>query len=130
MENSLPIHDIKPFVQIPDYSMYLFYLIICVGSLVLGLGLLYLYKYFKHKNNSKEQEYKALLQNLDYNDSKTSAYTISKYGRLLAKSERSIRLIEQLHKELEPFKYKKNIPTPLPKNIIVAVERFLESLDV
>jgi Tfp pilus assembly protein PilO len=126
----LKIHDIKPIIEIPSYSYEIYILsIVLVVLLVLLVGF-FIYRYFKNKQNTKEKEYYNILKNIDFKDSKNSAYTISKYGRYLAKSERQIKLINELHHNLEEFKYKKHIDKEIPLNIKSQFDRFLESLDV
>ena len=84
----LEIHDIKPIVQIPDFTIYIYYGLI-VSSFIFFLIILYFtYKVFKKKAISKEKEYFSILNNIDFSNTKESSYIISRYGRLLAKSER------------------------------------------
>lgn len=126
----LKIHDIKPIVEIPSYSFYI-YLGLIVLAIMFFLFVVYmLYRYLKTKRNTKQKEYLNILKNLDFTDPKNTAYTISKYGRLLAKSDRQIKLIEELHHELEAYKYKKTIDKNISSNIKSQFERFMESLDV
>lgn len=129
-QNQLPINDIKTIVEIPDYSIYIYY-----GFIILGLALFlafvyFIYNYFKAKKNSLEKEYFSVLKNINLEDQKRSAYTISKYGPLLVKEERQQRLFEELNYNLEEFKYKKIIEKKIPNSIKLQYETFLESLDV
>jgi hypothetical protein len=130
IENQLKINDIKTIVEIPDYSIYFYYGLIILGICITVAGLYFLYNYFVSKKHSKEKEYFSILKNLDLNHQKKSAYTISKYGRLLVKEERQQRLFEELHHSLEAFKYKKTIDQKIPNSIKLKYETFLESLDV
>jgi len=125
----LKINDIKPIVDIPDYSIYIYYFFILLVILLIVFVVYSLYRYFKY-NNTQEKEYLEILNNLDFNDPKQTAYDISHYGRILAKSERSMRLIAELHHDLEEFKYKKNIDQNIPTNIKAKFDTFLGSLDV
>lgn len=126
----LKIHDIKSLQTIPDHSVYLYYFLICFG-VFLSLALVYfIYRYIKRDKNSLEKQYYNVLENIDFNDPKKAAYDISKYGRLLAKSERENTLINDLYHELEEFKYKKDIGRNIPKSIKGKFETFMESLDV
>lgn len=126
----LKINDIKPIVDIPDYSIYIYYSLILLVTLFVLFIIYFIYKYFKEKNNKQDKEYLNILKNLDFSNPKQTAYSISYYGRILAKSERSHRLIEELHHELEDFKYKKHIPQNIPQNIKAKFDIFLGSLDV
>jgi cbb3-type cytochrome oxidase subunit 3 len=129
-QNQLQINDIKTIVQIPDYSIYIYYgLIILIIGFVVAF-LYFIYNYFKSKRFSKEKEYFAILKSVDFSKEKQTAYDISKYGRLLIKDERQQRLFEELYQSLEEFKYKKNIDKKIPNTIKLQHETFLESLDV
>jgi len=126
----IEIHDIKPIVEIPDMSIYIYYgLIFLIVILVLALGY-FLYAFLKPKKRTLESKWYEKLQNIDLKDTKNAAYAISKYGQLLAKDEREIRLIEELNEELFPYKYKKSINEQLSPNIQNKYRIFLETLDV
>jgi len=106
-ENQLQINDIKTIVEIPDFSIYLYYGLIIISFCIVLALIYFVYNYFKSKKHSPEKEYLSILKNIDLKNQKKSAYTISKYGRLLVKDERQQRLFEELHHSLEEFKYKK-----------------------
>lgn len=129
-QNQLQINDIKTIVEIPDYSIYFYYGLIILGFSIFLASLYFVYNYFKSKKHSLEKEYLFILKNIDLSNQKNSAYTISKYGRLLVKDERQKRLFEELHNSLEEFKYKKTIDKKIPNTIRLQYETFLESLDV
>jgi len=129
-QNQLQINDIKTIVEIPDYSICFYYGLIILGFSIFLASLYFVYNYFKSKKHSLEKEYLFILKNIDLSNQKNSAYTISKYGRLLAKEERQKRLFEELHNSLEEFKYKKTIDKKIPNTIKLQYETFLESLDV
>ncbi len=124
------IYDIKPIVAIPDVSIYLYYLSICLVILFILAVIFFTYKFIKPKPKSKENEYYKNLENLDFNNLKQSAYDISKYGRLLAKDSRQILLMDELCQELSIYKYKKNLPVDFDKNIKAKFNIFMESIDV
>lgn len=129
-ESQLKINDIKTIVEIPDFSIYLYYGLIILGLCIVFALFYFIYNYFKSKKHSSQKEYFAILKNVDLSEQKSSAYTISKYGRLLVKEERQQRLFEELHHSLEEFKYKKTIDKEIPNTIKLQYETFLESLDV
>jgi len=126
----IKINDIKPIVEIPDVSIYLYYGVVFAG-VVLTLAIFFgIYKFFQPKKRTKEYEYYQKLQNIDFTQSKQSAYDIVKYGRLLAKEERSIRLIEELSESLLQYKYQKNVPEVIDHDIQAQFLVFMESIDV
>jgi hypothetical protein len=126
----IKIHDIKPIVTIPDISIYLYYLSICLSLLFILTIIFFVYKFMKPKSKSKEYEYYKNLQNIDFNHVKQSAYDISKYGKLLAKESRQIQLIDDLCDELSLYKYKKEIPRDFDKKIKTKFSLFMESIHV
>ena len=126
----IDIHDIKPIVEIPDISIYFYYglivLLITLGSIVL----FFIYKFFKPKKRSEEYKYYEILQNIDFKNTKKTAYDISKYGRLLAKDEREKRLILELVELLSIYKYKKETKSTISNEIKTKFQIFMESIDV
>lgn len=127
--NELKIHDIKNLVEIPDISFYIF-LILCIlaGLIILAL-LFFIYKFFKNRKNNRRKEYFQILKDLDFTNSKHTAYTITKYSRLLVSNEREEKLCLELIEELEQYKYKKDVNN-LSVEAKSMFERFMDSLDV
>ena len=126
----LKINDIKPIVQIPDFTIYIYYSLIVVCFLVFMIIIYYIFKLFKKSEISKEKKYFNILKNIDFKDTKKASYLISKYGRLLANSEREKRIIDDIHSSLEMYKYKKNIQSEISIDIKNQFEIFMDSLDV
>jgi len=126
----IKIHDIKPIVKIPDYSIFFYYTIIAMLFLFFCLFIYYLYKFFKPKNKTQEMKWYEILSNLDFNDTKNTAYKITKYGTYLATDERQKRLIEELTNELSNYKYKKEIQNSFSSNIKTKFSIFMDTLDV
>jgi len=109
MENEL--RDIKPLLEIPDSSYYLFLALILVGVVVLFALLTFLFKKFwiNRKVNMKKV-YLEALKNLDWSETKKSAYLATELGRKLATEERTKEIYNQLLPLLEAYKYKKEVP--------------------
>jgi len=126
----LNIHDIKPLVQIPDYSIYFYYAFIIIGILVSLFCIYLVYNYFYKRKNSQAKEYYKILKNIQFNNPKQDAYTITTYSRLLATDERSQKLLDELLESLQPYKYKKNVPKNFTKEIEAKFTTFMDSLDV
>lgn len=126
----IKIHDIKPIVEIPDFSVYLYYGLIFLVCIVFCIIIYAVYSFFKPKSKTQEMHWYEKLKNLDFSNIKQTAYDISKYGRYLAKEERQIRLIEELTNELTSYKYKKEIPPKLTQEIQSKFNIFMETLDV
>jgi hypothetical protein len=127
--NELKIHDIKDIFEIPDYSIFMFYSLIFLGLLVLLLIILFIIRYFKNKKPNKRKEYFQILKDIDYSQSKSSAYTISRYIRLLAKNERENILADELIELLQEYKYKKDVKQ-IDDNIKAKLSIFMDVVDV
>jgi hypothetical protein len=107
----IPLHDIKPLVEIQDYSLYYFSAVVIVGSFIV-LALLYLvYRYLKHKNkvNTRKEYYKKL-EAINLKDTKKAAYELTKYGLIFADdNSRNAKTYEELIDHLAQYKYKKEV---------------------
>lgn len=125
----IKIHDIKGLVDIPDFSFYIYSILWILGSALLFIFVFLLYKYFDNKSKNRRKAYYKILKELDLNDSRNSAYLITKYARLLSQSDREKKLSHELIDELENFKYKKEIK-PLSDEVKILFGRFMDSVDV
>jgi len=128
MEN-IKIHDIKSLVEIPDFSIYIYILLISVAVFLVLLVLFLIYKIIKNRKKDFRKEYFKILEEIDFQDSKQCAYTITKYARLLAVSQREKKLAEELIDELEQYKYKKDVKE-IDEDIKILFSRFMDSVDV
>lgn len=128
MEN-IKIHDIKSLVEIPDFSIYIYILLISVAIFLVLLVLFLIYKIIKNRKKDFRKEYYKILEEIDFQDSKQCAYTITKYTRLLAVSQREKKLAEELIEELEQYKYKKDVKE-IDEDIKILFSRFMDSVDV
>lgn len=126
----IKIHDIKPIVEIPDFSIYIYYGLIFLFCVLVCVILYFLYKFLKPKEKSQDMIWFEKLQDLDLKNIKNAAYGISKYGRYLAKDERQIRLIDELVKELSEYKYKKEIPSEFTQEVKTKLSIFMDTIDV
>lgn len=102
------LRDIKPLLEIPDHSFYLYWGLIGFFSL-LGLGILFFVvkKFWENRKINLAKVYLERLKQIDWEDSKHAAYEATKYARLLATDERRKELFSQLEPMLERYKYKK-----------------------
>jgi len=102
------LRDIKPLLEIPDNSYYIFW-----GSVIFGIMLLLFILFFvakklwENRKANLAKGYLAKLKEIDWKDTKKSAYEATHYARLLATDERREKLFEQLEPMLEQYKYKK-----------------------
>lgn len=123
------LHDIKELERIPDNSIFIFSILVFLAILVLLLITFFIIKLFKNRKTNDRKKYYEILKNIDFNDSKKSAYDITKYARLLASNDREKRLCEELIEELENYKYKKNVDD-IDNSIKTKYSVFMDALDV
>ncbi len=107
----IPLHDIKPLVEIPDYSIYYFSLLIVVGVVLIATLLFFLWRFWSHRNrnNVRKNDFKAL-QGVDFGDAKAAAYAITRYGYTFRNDgARQREAFENLLARLAPYKYRKTV---------------------
>ena len=104
------LKDIKPLLEIPDNSMYLYWGLIVLAVLIV-LSLVYFVgkKLWKQRKINLAKGYVEKLKAIDWKDPKKSAYDATHYARLLATDDRRKELFSQLEPLLEQFKYKKEV---------------------
>jgi hypothetical protein len=107
---SQQLRDIKPLLEIPDNSYYIYWGLISF-ALLLGLILLFFIakKLWENRKVNLAKGYLEALKKIDWNDTKKSAYEATYYARLLATDERRKELFSQLEPMLEKYKYKKEV---------------------
>ena len=109
-DNNNTLRDIKPLLEIPDNSFYIYWGLIGFGIL-LGLAVLFfvLKRVWQMRRANLAKEYLASLKAIDWQDAKSSAYQATHYARLLATDARREKLFEQLVPLLDQYKYKKEV---------------------
>ena len=107
---SAQLRDIKPLLEIPDSSYYIYWgLITFISLLVVGMLFFVAKKLWDNRKLNLEKGYLEAIKNIDWVDSKKSAYEATHYARLLAIDERRKELFSQLEPMLEKYKYKKEV---------------------
>ena len=107
---TVQLKDIKPLVEIPDNSFYLYSGLILLAVVIVGaLGYFLYTKIVFRKKINLEKTYLEALDTIDWSSPKKAAYKATHYGRLLATDERRQELFSQLLPLLEKYKYKKEI---------------------
>ena len=107
----IPLHDIKPLMEVPDNSFVLLGGIIIVATLLLSGGLYLLYKFVKSRQtlNLRKVHFDALGK-VDFSDPKKAAYAITDHGRIFADdSERLREAYDNLVVRLNRYKYRKSV---------------------
>ncbi|WP_024954853.1 hypothetical protein [Sulfurospirillum arcachonense] len=110
------LRDIKGLISIEDYSLYIFIIIVFLALIVLY----FLIKKIVLKKRAKDpiKIAKKELKNLDLEDTKTSAYTLSKYAPLLSEEDFAY---------LKKYKYKKNIEE-FSNEDLEKIKRFIDGI--
>ncbi len=107
----IPIHDIKPLVEVPDNSFAIFITVVVLGVILLAVVIYFLYRHFlkAKKINLRKVNFEAL-KNIDFTEPKKAAYEITKYGLIFENdSERIYEAYHNLNSKLTPYKYKKEV---------------------
>jgi len=104
------LRDIKPLLEIPDNSFYIYWGMIGFGILLILVILFFIFKkLWENRKINLAKEYLARLKAIDWSESKKAAYEATYYARLLATDERRKELFSQLEPMLEKYKYKKEV---------------------
>jgi len=107
------LRDIKPLLEIPDSSYYLFLSLVflCV-AFVFAIVVFLLKKFWKKKKVNMQKVYFEQFKNLDWTNVKQSAYMATELGRKLTlKDERAKEIYNQLIPMLASYKYRKEVPS-------------------
>jgi len=109
--NEIQIHDIKPLMEIQEYSFYYFLALLSLATVIV-LGLLYLlFRWFRNRNKFNiRAEHLKLLKSVNFDSAKESAYQMTLYGAIFKEdSERHMKAYDELVALLEEYKYKKTV---------------------
>ncbi len=105
----IPLHDIKPLMEVPDSSFTTLMVIAVIMSAIFAGGTYLFYRFIESKKKVyyRKAHYKAL-KKVDFRDPKRAAYAITEHGRIFAEdSERLNEDYLNLVSRLEVYKYKK-----------------------
>ncbi len=127
----IPLHDIKPIVEVQEYS---FYYLLGVIALVIALacGIAYfLYVWYKKRNAFNERKHNIKqINSLDLSDTKNSAYAITSYGYIFKDdSPKHAEIFKNLTERLEDYKYKKSVKA-FDDETLRCIELYKGMLDV
>ena len=129
--SAIQLHDIKPILEVQEYSLYYFVaLILLVFFLLLGFAYIF-YKNFKAKKRfSLRKEHHERLKLLDLSKTKDAAYSISLYGQTFKNdSLRHTEMYENIQSKLESYKYKKSVEA-FDANTLKSIELYRGMIDV
>ncbi len=104
------LRDIKPLLEIPDSSYYIYWgLIDFAILLVAGILFFVAKKLWDNRKINLAKGYLEAMKKIDWKETKKSAYEATHYARLLATDERRKEIFSQLEPLLEQYKYKKEV---------------------
>lgn len=107
---SSQLRDIKPLLEIPDSSYYIYWGLIIFSTLLVSAILFFIArKLWDNRKVNLAKGYLEALKKIDWKDPKKSAYAATHYAKLLATDERSKEIFSQLEPMLEQYKYKKEV---------------------
>lgn len=127
----IPLHDIKPLMEVPDSSLTFLLLGLFVVTLLVVGGVYLFYQRFKQSKqvNLRKQHYRAL-KDVDFKTPKEAAYQITEHGRFFAEdSPRLKETYENLVERLESYKYRLEV-APIDDESRSYYKIYLEMIDV
>ncbi len=127
----IPLHDIKPLLEIQEYSFYYLLGLSAVAAFIV-IAVIYLaLKWFKNRNAFNiRKEHQRLLNAVDLNDAKKAAYDITFYGNTFSDDgQRHSEMYKNIIDRLEPYKYKKEVDA-IDSEVIGYIELYRGMIDV
>jgi LPXTG-motif cell wall-anchored protein len=122
-EQPLKLRDIRPIVDVPDHSLWLFTALIAGALLLLAALVFWFLRRRKKQVDPKRQEALKRLNALDFTDTKSAVYDFSLLGHYVATPETESTFRELLA-ELEIYKFKKEVP-PLDAALKAKMQEFI-----
>jgi len=104
------LRDIKPLIEIPDSSYYMYWgLIIFLSLVIFGIVIFAINYFWTHRKINLAKGYLSALKAIDWSQSKEASYEATHYARLLATDEEKEALFIALEEKLVAYKYKKDV---------------------
>lgn len=111
------LKDIRPPVEVPDYSLWLFLAIVALLLMIVASIAYWLYKrrarrpILRRRRKDPMQIAKEMLEHIDFHDAKSAVYAFDEYLPVLIGDDVDKRQrFEAIKKRLERYKYKKEVP--------------------
>lgn len=127
----LKLHDIKPLLEVQEYSLYYLILSVVFGVVVVFGTVFLLWRWWKSrsKENIRLDHFK-ILEGLDLDNAKESAYALTHYGATFRDdSSRHSEMYKNLVTRLQKYKYKKDVE-PFDKEVLGYIELYKGMIDV
>ena len=123
------LKDIKPLMEIPDSSFYIYWGLIIFASLVFLTVLFFVVKkILVNRKVNLAKSYVKSLKSIEWSDAKNASYEATHYARLLATDSRKKELFSQLEPMLEKYKYKKEVES-IDKETLNTFNLFVQVAD-
>ena len=107
----IPLHDIKPLVEIQEYSMEYLIALSFVAFVILIGGIYLLFRWLQNrKRYNKRKDHLRLIKELNLSDTKETAYKLTLYGATFkGDTPRHEKAFDELFDALQNYKYKKSV---------------------
>lgn len=127
----IPLHDIKPLLEIEEYSLYYLLGVGTIAAFLLFAIVYLLLKWLKNRNRFNiRKEHFRLLNAVNLSDAKKAAYDITFYGNTFSDdSQRHSEMYKNLVERLESHKYKKSVES-IDSEVIGYIELYRGMIDV
>jgi len=119
------LKDIKGIVEVPDFSLY-YFIAIDFAIIAFIVFLVFLFKTKKKPKPTKKEIALKILKNMDFLDTKKSVYDFCEYGALFV-NENNQNSFQTIEKELQKYKYKKDVPN-LDEESIKKMKDFIKGI--
>ena len=119
------LKDIKGIVEVPDFSLY-YFIAIDFAIIAFIVFLVFLFKTKKKPKPTKKEMALKILKNMDFLDTKKSVYDFCEHGALFV-NENNQNSFQTIEKELQKYKYKKDVPN-LDEESIKKMKDFIKGI--
>ena len=105
----IPLHDIKPLMEVPDQSLIWFVLTLFGTLAAVVLAAYFLVQWIrKRRADSLRRTHYDALVSIDFNEAKAAAYAITRYGHTFSDDAPRLKeAYDALVERLAPYKYRK-----------------------
>jgi hypothetical protein len=129
--DDIKIRDIKPLMEVPDQSFYIFMGVLLLSLIIIAGGSYLFLRWFKtrKRQNLRKSTYQKLLH-VDLQDPKRAAYEVTEFGLFFRDdSQRTQEMYDNLVTRLEKYKYKKLVE-PIDMETQSYIELYQGMIDV